>query len=222
MTIQEIHDYILYILDKEQGGYVSSDEIDMALDRAQMTIFRHYLGNTRQYQVGREIPPVAYGMTAVVNEALMPFRTTTSTAASSQTINYTFGTEPISFIAVDYTTAAGGYVQAEVVAQEEFDYRRDSIVHAPSEEYPVVDFMAYNKSALGVTLRYLPGTLSGRTFTIHYLRRPVAPDLGTSVTLEWNEIQLNEIMNEAIQILSTNTQNQIAAGFGNNKVNTGS
>lgn len=221
MTIQEIHDYILYILDKEQGGYVSSDEIDMALDRAQMTIFRHYLGNTRQYQVGREIPPVAYGMTAVVNEALMPFRSTAATNSSSSAIAWSLTLEPISIISVHYNDGMD-YVQAEVVAQEEFDYRRDSIVHAPDNSYPVVDFTAYNKSALTLNARYLPGTLNNKPFTIHYLRRPVKPDLGTSVTLEWNEIQLNEIMNEAIQILSTNTQNQIAAGFGNNKVNTGS
>jgi len=74
MTIKEIHDYIVFILNKETTGYVSHNDIDAAIDRGQMSKFMELYGNPKQYQPGRPIPPVAYGQTQKISDDLRYFK----------------------------------------------------------------------------------------------------------------------------------------------------
>ena len=74
MTIKEIHDYIVFILNKETTGYVSHNDIDAAIDRGQMSKFMELYSNPKQYQPGRPIPPVAYGLTQKISDDLRFFK----------------------------------------------------------------------------------------------------------------------------------------------------
>lgn len=218
MTIQEIHDYILFVLDKDTGGYVSSAEIDIALDRAQMSIFRHYLGNTREYQAGRPVPRAAYGITSTVDEALYPFKAQVTATPSSgiATFNFSSLVDVMSVVSATSSTS-----EIDVVNEEEFHYRRDSKIHSPSLTGPIARLYDFNKSATTFKMQFLPASFASAV-TVDVLRRPVKPSLSGTVTLEWKEPQLNEIMNEAIKILSVNTQNVPALQFGSSQVVTGS
>ena len=84
MTIKEIHDYIVFILNKETTGYISHKDIDAVIDRGQMSKFMELYGNPKQHQPGRPIPPIAYGQTQKISDDLRYFKkreqfTTTST-----------------------------------------------------------------------------------------------------------------------------------------------
>lgn len=218
MTIQEIHDYILFVLDKDSGGYVSSAEVDIALDRAQMSIFRHYLGNTREYQPGRPVPRAAYGMTSIVDEALYPFKAqvTATPSAGNATFNVS-AIEDLMFLVCASTSNS----EIEVVNEEEFHYRNTSSIHSPSLTGPIARVYDYSKAAGTFRMQFLPVSFASPV-VIDVLRRPVQPNLTGGVTLEWKEPQLNEIMNEAIKILSVNTQNVPALQFGASQVASGS
>jgi hypothetical protein len=218
VTIQEIHNYILFVLDKDAGGFVSSAEIDIALDRSQMSIFRHYLGNTREYQPGRPVPRAAYGITSTVDEALYPFKAqvTATPSGGAATFNFSSLDDIMAIISASSSTD-----EIEIVNEEEFHYRRTSKIHSPALTGPVSRLYDYNKSIGTFKLQVLPASFVS-AITIDVLRRPVQPSLSGSVTLEWKEPQLNEIMNEAIKILSVNTQNVPAFQFGNAQVTTGS
>lgn len=74
MTIKEIHDYIVFILNKETTGYISHDDIDAAIDRGQMSKFMELYSNPKQHQPGRPIPPVAYGQTQKIADDLRFFK----------------------------------------------------------------------------------------------------------------------------------------------------
>lgn len=74
MTIKEIHDYIVFILNKETTGYVSHKDIDSAIDRGQMSKFVELYSNPKLHQPGRPIPPIAYGQTQKVNDDLRAFK----------------------------------------------------------------------------------------------------------------------------------------------------
>ena len=74
MTIKEIHDYIVFILNKETTGYVSHSDIDAALDRGQMSKFMELYSNPKQYQPGRPVPPIAYGQTQKISDDLRYFK----------------------------------------------------------------------------------------------------------------------------------------------------
>ena len=74
MTIKEIHDYIVFILNKETTGYISHDDIDAAIDRGQMSKFMELYSNPKLHQPGRPIPPVAYGQTQKISDDLRFFK----------------------------------------------------------------------------------------------------------------------------------------------------
>ena len=83
MTIKEIHDYIVFILNKETTGYVSHNDIDTAIDRGQMSKFMELYGNPKQYQPGRPIPPIAYGQTQKISDDLRFFKKREQFASTS-------------------------------------------------------------------------------------------------------------------------------------------
>jgi hypothetical protein len=74
MTIKEIHDYIVFILNKETTGYISHDDIDAAIDRGQMSKFMELYSNPKQHQPGRPIPPIVYGQTQKISDDLRFFK----------------------------------------------------------------------------------------------------------------------------------------------------
>lgn len=74
MTIKEIHDYIVFIINKEATGYISHVDIDAALDRAQLSKFVELYSNPKTHQPGRPIPPIAYGQTQKISDDLRYFK----------------------------------------------------------------------------------------------------------------------------------------------------
>lgn len=74
MTIQEVHDHILLRLNKDQTGYVSHEEIDLALDFAQMSYFNRLFGSPTTYQPGRNVAMPSYGVTQKIHDDLLPFK----------------------------------------------------------------------------------------------------------------------------------------------------
>ena len=74
MTIKEIHDFIVFILNKEATGYVSHVDIDKAIDRAQLSKFNELYSNPKMHQPGRAIPPIAYGQTQKIVDDLRFFK----------------------------------------------------------------------------------------------------------------------------------------------------
>lgn len=74
MTIQEIHNHILLRINKDQTGYASHEEIDRALDYAQMVYFNRLFGSPATYQAGRHVSTPGYGVTQKIHDDLLPFK----------------------------------------------------------------------------------------------------------------------------------------------------
>ena len=101
MTIKEIHDYIVFILNKETTGYVSHNDIDTAIDRGQISKFMELYGNPKQYQPGRPIPAIAYGQTQKISDDLRFFkRREQFTSTSAGIIEFTNLTEYLHLLGV--------------------------------------------------------------------------------------------------------------------------
>jgi hypothetical protein len=101
MTIKEIHDYIVFILNKETTGYVSHKDIDAAIDRGQMSKFMELYSNPKQHQPGRPIPPIAYGQTQKISDDLRYFKKREQfTSDSTGIINFTGLTEYLHLLGV--------------------------------------------------------------------------------------------------------------------------
>lgn len=61
------------ILNKNQNGYFPPAQFNLVNNQAQYDYLEFLLGDFRKYQVGRPIPPVAWGQSARIRQSLTPF-----------------------------------------------------------------------------------------------------------------------------------------------------
>lgn len=221
MTIQDIHNFILLLLNKHNTGYSTPSEIDDALDRAQIWYFNRVYGNIEEYQPGRPSPRVAYGMTIAVHDHLAPFKNI-YTSASTSTGLVTLPSDYMHLIHVSNYN-----VSVPVLSEDELSYRMSSYIAAPTSNEPVAIISGKGKVQLYPKQQY-------STLEIHYLERPAKPvfgftqsgrtityDSGTSTQMEWNEPALNAIIMRAVQYLGVNLEDQLAVSYAEGKIQQG-
>lgn len=221
MTIQEIHDFILLLLNKHNTGYSTPSEIDDALDRAQMWYFNRLYGNVEEYQPGRPVPRVAYGMTSAIHDHLSPFKATSTSNSSSGGV-VTMPTDYMHVISI-----LKNNVPVPIISEDELGFRLASNIVAPSSTEPV----AVISGSKQITLYPLE---QHNTLVIHYLKRPAKPVFGftqsgrtltyasgSSTQMDWNEPALNAIIMRAIQYLGINLDDQLAITYTEGKIQQG-
>jgi hypothetical protein len=196
MTIDEIHNFINDLLDKEQGGYQSHEEIDTAIDRGSMWLYNVF---ENRYAISQE-----------AQDALSPFK--------KQLPFTTAGDGSYSLPASEnYQTLLGlGVVLMEnsqpvprrvkLLKEDELYDRLRSQLRKPTASEPV-----------GITVNLGGWKLyPARVYAgyVNFLRRPAAPkyaytkngrvasyDAANSVQLEWAERFHNKIVLQALEFL---------------------
>lgn len=73
LSADEMYKIEQLILNKNQNGYFPPEQFDIVNNQAQYDYLNTLLGDFRKYQVGRPIPPVAWGQTAKIRQSLTPF-----------------------------------------------------------------------------------------------------------------------------------------------------
>lgn len=230
MDLLEIHNRIRLTFNKDMTGYLLPNEIDRALDRAQLQEFRHLYGDDRR------LPdmPVAYGITYKTHTDLLPFKRAIlyNTAAYNPEAN-PYGTAPdgvlvfpqdLAFL-ISITTSAGQSVK--IISEDEIGIRLSSSLRPPTIARPVAVIGGPASSNAFVTTgqraQFFPETAhEGR---LYYLKTPAVPNLvGTiqgrqfvydainSTQMEWNATSLDRIIERAIAILGENMQEDKIGG----------
>lgn len=222
MNINDIHNVILFYINKAQQGFITHEEIDLALDRAQMVLFD-------QYHTNPKIPAKAqtelYGESQRIDDSLSPFKmkyTFNGVATPSGVI--TLPSDYMHFISL-YTTTYNGqlgrnvYSSVQVLSEDELIERLESQVIPISVDDPVAIMNSQNR------IQLFPEVAS--TGAIYYFRRPLVPkfaytqvgrvityDSGNSVQLEWREMDINNIIVIALQYYGLNLTSQDIVQFG--------
>jgi hypothetical protein len=230
MNIKDVHDRIRLLLDKSQVGFVSPSEIDHALDMAQLDLFNELYGNARQYQPGRSVPPIHYGATQKINDSLSPFKevlnleeadTTNGVISLPSDYLHVIG---IYLRSYDNTLARNIYKSIKIVSEDELAKRLDSFIFSPSSSTPVGII-----NGKGMIQLFPEDSID---VDIHYLRRPAKPFMNYtstnrsinyndngSVQLEWQETDLNTLINKAISVLGASLKDMQSVQFGEMKDN---
>jgi hypothetical protein len=210
MGINEVHDYIQFFLKKENGGYVSHEEIDKALDMASMNKFTELFGNVKQYQPGRPVPSVSYGISIRIHEDLRKFKMK-SVLGTGATANGVVALPSDYFHIVNliltYSDAANGqqYAPVKIINENELAQRLDSQILKPTQERPIC--------VIGATsIQVYPSVAFAGEFS--YLKRPAKPKYNYTVSgrqqifnptgsqdLEWPDDCTADIINKALVIL---------------------
>lgn len=228
MDLFEIHRRIRLSLNKDDTGYLTSEEIDRALDRAQLQEYRHLYGDDRKLPQS----PLAYGMTLKIHTDLLPFKRTIE--FNNQTYNPNTnptGTFPNGVIdlPIDYlypvsmiSTYQNIKRSVKIVSEDEIGIRLSSVMRTPTFSRPIAVLGGRESSAgIDVTgidrIQLFPE--GGHNVTITYLKRPDTPKLiglvenrkftyyaNLSTQMEWNDTAIDRIIERSIAILGENMQ----------------
>ena len=70
IDVNELYEFVKFVANKEQSGYIKPDEFNLVADRAQMQFFMERYNNPAEYQPGRPIPRVAFQQSQKVSDDL--------------------------------------------------------------------------------------------------------------------------------------------------------
>lgn len=221
MDINDIHSVILFYLNKEQNGYVTHEEIDEVLDRAQMVLFNQYHTNPK---LPAQAQANVYGESQRMDDALSPFK-------SSYTLNA--GNTPGGLITLPagymhlinlYTTVYNSqlgrnvYSGVQMLSEEELVERLESQIIPPTADDPVGIMLSQNRIQL-----YPSTTATGQ---VNYFTRPVKPvfaytQVGRVITYNqagstqmlWKDMDINNIISTALSYFGLNFSSQEVMQF---------
>ncbi len=212
MTIDEIRQLMNYVARKNNtGGFLSTTQFNLVVNRASITKFMQLYGNPHEYQPGRPIPRIAFELTQKVLDDLKVFKEPEDIFID-EFGQFPFPSDfvhPISLVYIAgkdtgkkdtdglsiYTTLP----TAIEFVEEQFEwYRRGSKIVPPDKENPIV----IEKNTY---FQFYPENLS--TARLWYLRQPKKVEWGFDVSnsrevynaskstqLEWPDVVHNDIV----------------------------
>lgn len=221
MDIKTIHDTVLFYLNKEQNGYVTHEEIDEVLDRAQMVLFNQYHTNPK---IPAQAQSAVYGESQRMDDALSPFKATyTLNAGNTPGGLITLPAGYMHLINL-YTTTFNSqlgrnvYSGVQMLSEEELVERLESQVIPVTSEDPVGIMLSQNRIQL-----YPATTATGQ---VNYFTRPVKPvfaytQVGRVVTYNqagstqmlWKDMDINNIISTALSYFGLNFSSQEVMQF---------
>lgn len=208
MTIDEVHKFIRSKLNENQGSYVSSEEIDAALNLAQMEEFREMIAILREYKDNR-----VYGNSK--SQSLADAKTYLSPFLIKGDLTSDSSGEVILPTNLEYISSAyGSSHPLPIIDEDQWIETITSDIIAPTESEPAA-------------LQAEPGKLqlfpeSEFSFTIVYYRKPVSVqwsytlsgrnaiyNSGSSIQLEWKDRSIPNIITKALQHLGVQVRSPL-------------
>ncbi|MFA6060961.1 MAG: hypothetical protein WC756_22370 [Taibaiella sp.] len=237
MDLKVIHDAIDFFAEKSQLGYLSPEEKDAQLDRAQMMRFTELFSNPNEYGKGDGVSHISYAKSQKVHDSLLPFKK----EATFTTGNFTSGvyTLPNDYLhllsmVINYTdsNAPSGvnYETVDIISEDKWANRKKSQLIPASSVRPLGRLK--NTTTPAKAIEMFPA--QGYAGTFYYMKRPVKPvfaytlvgrvityNSGTSAQMEWDDEEINNVVFKAMQLLGINLQNEEVIGFFQNKDQAG-
>ena len=225
MTIDQVYKFIDFTIKKSNaGGYLTPDEFNLIINRAQIQYFNKLYGNQNDYRYDRPVPKIAYALTEKISNSLSVFlsdSTVLTIDANGQTTipNDLFQT-------VSITKTIDG-IENEItrVEQDRVANNLTSEYDAPDTKYPIY-------SQLRTKFQFYPKNLA--TANLYYLRKPTdmvwayttvsqrpVYDAANSVQPLWKSMDMNEIIYIALSYVGVNLKDGELSQFAQLKTQTG-
>jgi hypothetical protein len=229
MDLKVIHDTILFYLNKEQNGYVTHEEIDSVLDKAQLALFNQYHTNPK---LPSQAQAALYGESQRIDDALSIFKSKyTFNSGSSPSGVVTLPSDYMHLLSC-FTTVYNGtllrnvYSGVQVLSEDELIERLESQVIPVSVDDPIAIMNNQNK------IQLFPE--QGQTGGVYYLRRPAIPvfvytQSGRTITynqagstqLEWRDFDVNNVISIALSYYGLNLSSAEVMQFAQLKTQEG-
>lgn len=168
MNLQELFDFINFIINKEQSGKcITPSQYTLVLRKANYSFFKKYFDVPEEYQVGMPMSRIQWEITDVTKEKLSRFMVALD-AANANPLGLTsgFATKPTDMFFTDYFTSPSGGVGSFRKGYQ-FDSQKINCVTAPTEKHPIATIRGGN-------IEFAPSSME--TVNFYYLRRPLDPN----------------------------------------------
>lgn len=200
MTIQEAHEILDFQLNKEIVGYVTPEQKDIAINRAQIAEFLDLAGDEQDFSPGAAVAQKGFGKSGWINDELRMF-----VKHADLTTDVSFQVDVPSDYFRGITLSYVNGKPIDVITPDRLAYRRESVIRQ------------YNSSNLvavytGSVIEMRP--LRAATVRLYYLRYPVdvsyvytlsgrtvTYDAINSVDPEWSDKTMERIINRAISFI---------------------
>lgn len=225
MTIDQAYKFIDFIIKKSNsGGYLTPDEFNLVINRAQVQYFNKLYGNQNDYRYDRPVPRISYAVTEKISNSLSPFLSDVTTLTID--VNGQVNIPNDLFQTVSLTRTIDG-VEYEITRVE-----HDRIANNLSSEYdaPTTEFPIYTQ--LRTKFQFYPKNLG--TANLYYLKQPTdmlwayttvngrpVYNAGASVQPLWKDMDMNEIIYIALSYIGVNLKDPEVAQFAEIKTNNG-
>ncbi len=182
MNVDEVYKTVLYILNKEQRGYLTPEEFNKVATQVQLEIFEKYFEDLTQQLRLPDVTDSEYAnRVKLIEEKISKFEVS-ETLTGGGPFDLTGLTVPLHRLGtIEFTPALTPAawtnnpptlpVELEEVTQHEFNLTRRSKLTAPSDVWPIFTL----KDNLVTTAPNLAN------ITVYYVRKPADPIWGYSV-----------------------------------------
>lgn len=203
MDLNQAYQFLNFWINKEQGSFYTMPELDLIVDRGQMTLYSN-------------LQP-RYATSQRIKDSLAPFRETYSFGPSETVSGYISVPSNLNYldlldVYITYTISGRGarYVPVVMVNEDERADRLNSQIDPVTVTSPIGEMSAAGFIRLWPT--------EANTGVVTFLRRPVAPyfaynvisgrvivyDEANSIQLEWKESDQNMVLILALQSIGIN------------------
>lgn len=216
MLLSYIHDQVRFYAKKAQRGAISPEQIDSAIDQAQLTVFMERLGFPQQPLERNGASKLGLKKNNRIHDDLRNFITglnerTVTNGVLSLPSNYVFYNSILTETTVDGRIVYGS---ATEIKADELAFALNSQVNPPTLTNPFIVFG-------GSVISFYPATVS--KVKMSYLRLPAKPKLAYELTssgrnftvveenstdLEWPKTMANEIIMATLNLLSIPVKDQ--------------
>lgn len=182
MNLQEVFDFINFIINKEQSGkFISPEEFTLLLRNNSIKFFKKYYDVPEEYQVGQPLSRIQWEITIAAKKRLQRFMITASAAnGNALTVDSDgFADLPDDIFYYDYFNTDLGV--GRIVKGYEFDSISQNPITFPTDKRPIATIR-------NTKIQFLPTNLTNLQF--HYLRYPNEPNYDYYIDQNDNVIYL--------------------------------
>jgi hypothetical protein len=225
MTIDQVYKFVDFIIKKSNaGGYLSPEEFNLIINRAQIQYFNKLYGNQNDYRYDRPVPKIAYAITEKISNSLSPFLSDSTSLTIDSAGKVDIPSDLFQTVSLTHTIDGVEY-EITRVEQDRIANNLSSYYDAPTADYPIyaqlrTKFQFYPKDLGTASLFYLkkPTDMVWAYTTV--AGRPVY-NSGSSVQPLWKDMDMNEIIYIALSYIGVNLKDQEVSQFAQLKTQTG-
>ena len=225
MTIDQVYKFIDFTIKKSNaGGYLTPDEFNLIINRAQIQYFNKLYGNQNDYRYDRPVPKIAYAITEKISNSLSVFLSDSTTLTIDANGQVNIPNDLFQTVSLTKTISGIDY-EITRVEQDRVANNLTSAYDAPDTEFPIytqlrTKFQFYPKNLGSANLYYLKQpTDMVWAYTI-VSQRPQY-DAANSVQPLWKDMDMNEIIYIALSYVGINLKDGEVSQFAQLKTQTG-